>query len=183
MLQKILIGVVVVIILFVIVVATRPAAFKIERSETMSAPPEVVFAQINDLHKWSGWSPWEKLDPEMKRTYEGAPSGTGAIYTWSGNSEAGEGKMTIEKSEKSAVVVIKLEFIRPFAAVNMTTFTLTPAGATTKVTWSMEGERNFGQKAAALFIDLEKLVGGDFERGLAAMKTVSEAAAKSTPSP
>ncbi len=178
MLKKILIGVAAVIVLFVIVVMTRPAEFKIERSTTVSAPPEVVFAQVNDFHAWPAWSPWEKLDPGMKRTHSGAPAGTGAAYAWQGNDDVGEGRMTIEKSDAPSTIGIKLEFLKPFAATNQTTFTFANTGGGTKVTWAMEGKNNFAAKAFSLFMNMDKLVGGDFERGLAAMKAVSESAAK-----
>jgi hypothetical protein len=178
MLKKILIGVIALIVLLVIVIATRPADFKIERSATVAAPPAVVFAQVNDFHAWPAWSPWEKLDPGMKRTHSGAPSGVGALYAWEGNDDVGEGRMTIEKSVEPSIVGIKLEFIKPFAATNATTFTFTPDGPGTKVTWAMEGKNNFAAKAASLFMDMDQLVGGDFERGLAAMKAVSEGASK-----
>jgi uncharacterized protein YndB with AHSA1/START domain len=178
MLKKILLGVAAAFVLLVIVIATRPAEFRIERSTTVSAPPEVVFAQVNDFRAWPAWSPWEKLDPTMKRTHSGAPSGVGASYAWLGNDDVGEGKMTIEKSEPPSTVGIKLEFIKPFAATNTTTFTFANTSSGTKVTWAMEGKNNFGAKAASLFMDMDQLVGADFERGLASMKTVSEAAAR-----
>src|SRR6476619_6111682 len=123
MVRKILIGVAAVIALFLIVVATRPATFHIERSIAMAAPADVAFAQVDDFHAWSAWSPWEKLDPEMKRIYDGAPRGVGAIYAWTGNDKVGEGRMTIEKSDKPSLVVIRLEFLKPFAATNTATFT------------------------------------------------------------
>jgi uncharacterized protein YndB with AHSA1/START domain len=178
MLKKILIGLAAVIVLFVIVVATRPSAFRIERSTTISAPPEVVFAQVNDFHAWPGWSPWEKLDPNMKRTHSGPPAGVGAVYAWQGNGDVGEGKMTIQKSEPPSMVGIELEFIKPFTATNATTFSFANTGGGTKVTWAMEGKNNFVAKAASLFMDMDQLIGADFERGLAAMKSASEAAAK-----
>jgi hypothetical protein len=178
MLKKILLGVLAVIVLLVLVVATRPSEFRIQRSATMGAPPPVVFALVNDFHAWPTWSPWERLDPAMKRTHSGAPSGTGAAYAWQGNDDVGEGRMTIEKSEPPSVVGIKLEFLKPFAATNTTTFTFAPEGPGTKVTWAMEGNNNFAAKAASLFMDMDKLVGADFERGLAAMKAASEKAAK-----
>jgi len=178
MLKKILIGIAAVIVLFVIVVATRPAEFRIERSTVVAAPPERPFSQVNDFHAWPGWSPWEKLDPGMKRTHGGAPAGVGATYAWIGNDDVGEGRMTIEKSDKDKTIGIKLEFIKPFAATNQTTFTFTPEGSGTKVNWAMEGQNSFMAKAASLFMDMDKLVGADFERGLASLKTISESAPK-----
>jgi uncharacterized protein YndB with AHSA1/START domain len=178
MIRKILIGALAVIALFVVVVATRPASFHIERSIIIGAPPENAFAPVNDFHAWSAWSPYEKLDPQMQRTFEGAPSGAGAIYGWRGTDKVGEGRMTIEKSEKPSLVSIKLEFIKPFAATNAATFTFTPTADGTKATWAMDGHHSFLGKAFSLFMDMDKLVGGDFERGLAALKTVAENAPK-----
>jgi hypothetical protein len=176
--KKILIGVAAAIVLLVIVIATRPAEFRIERSTTIGAPPERAFALVNDFRAWSAWSPWEKLDPGMKRTHSGAPSGVGAVYGWSGNDDVGEGRMTIEKSDPSSTIGIKLEFIKPFAATNQTTFTFAPNGSSTKVTWAMDGKNGFAAKAASLFMDMDKLVGADFERGLASLKTIAESAPK-----
>jgi hypothetical protein len=180
MLVPILLGIVAVIVLLVLVVATRPAQFRIERSITMAAPPATAFAQVNDLRAWAAWSPWEKLDPELKRTYAGAPAGAGATYAWAGNKKVGEGRMTIEESARPAKIAIKLEFIKPWTATNMTTFIFTPVAEGTRVTWSMDGHNNFTAKAASLFMNMDKLVGGDFEKGLAAMKAVAEGAAKAT---
>jgi hypothetical protein len=181
MVRKILIGVAVVLVLLVLVVLTRPATFHVERSITMAAPPENAFALVNDFHAWPAWSPWEKLDPNMKKTFDGPPAGVGAKYAWSGNEQVGEGRMTLEKSERPSQVGIKLEFIKPFAATNQTTFTFAPAAGGSKVTWAMDGENSFMAKAASLFMNMDKLVGGDFEKGLAAMKTAAEAAPKPAP--
>lgn len=178
MARKILIGVAAVIVLFVIVVATRPATFHVERSVTIAAPPEAAFAQVNDFHAWANWSPYEKLDPAMKRTFEGGSSGVGAVYAWSGNKEIGEGRMTIEKSESPSQIAIKLEFIKPFTATNTATFSFVPGPDGTKVTWAMDGKNSFLAKAMHLIMDMDKLVGTDFERGLSAMKTVAEEANK-----
>lgn len=175
--KKILIALVLIVVGLVIVVATRPADFRITRSTTIAAPPDVVFAQVNDLHKWDAWSPWAKLDPAMKQTHEGAPAGVGAIYSWTGNKEVGEGRMTITESRPNKLIGIKLEFLKPFAAINTTEFTFTPEGNQTAVTWSMAGTNNFMIKAFGLFMNMDKMVGGDFEKGLAKMKPVAEAAA------
>ena len=171
---NVLIGIAAVVVVLGVVVATRPATFHVERSITIAAPPENAFAQVNDFRAWGAWSPWEKKDPQMQRTFDGAPSGTGATYAWVGNNEVGEGRMTIERSEKPSLVAIKLEFFKPFAATNAATFTFTPASAGTKVTWAMDGRNNFVAKAVHLVMDMDKMVGGDFERGLAALKTVAE---------
>jgi hypothetical protein len=178
MLKKILIGVGAVLALLLIAISLQPATFHIERSLTMAAPPEAVRAQVNDFHAWNGWSPWEKLDPALQRSFDGAPSGVGAKYAWVGNKEVGEGRMTIEQSDPSKVV-IKLEFLKPFTATNTTTFTFAASAEGTKTTWAMDGNNNFISKAFHLVMDPDKMVGRDFERGLAAMKSAAEAAAKS----
>jgi uncharacterized protein YndB with AHSA1/START domain len=177
MARKILIGVATVVALLLIVVATRPASFHVERSVTIAAPPETAFAMVFDFHAWANWSPYEKLDPGMKRTFEGAPSGVGAVYAWSGNEEVGEGRMTIEKSEPSQIA-IKLEFLEPFTATNTATFSFVPEPEGTKVTWAMDGKNSFLAKAMHLVMDMDKLVGADFERGLTAMKALAEDANK-----
>jgi Polyketide cyclase / dehydrase and lipid transport len=178
MLKKILLGLAAVIALLAIVIATRPAEFSVERKTTIQAAPELAFARVNDFHHWNEWSPWDKLDPEMKRTFEGASTGAGAIYGWTGNDQVGEGRMTIEESKPNEFVRIKLEFIKPFAVTNSTTFTFAPAGEGTLVTWKMEGHNNFVTKAFSMVMDMDKMVGGDFERGLAALKEGTEAEAK-----
>ncbi len=147
-----------------------------QRATTIAAPADVVFAQVNDFHNWPVWSPWEKLDPAMKRTHEGAASGVGAVYSWSGNDKAGEGRMTLTESHPSELVGIKLDFIRPFAATNTVNFTFKQTGAQTAVTWTMEGDKNFGAKAFGLFVNIDKMVGDDFERGLAQLKSLAESA-------
>lgn len=174
MLKKILITIVLLIVVFVIVVATRPADFRIVRSTTIAAPASVVFPHVNDLHKWDAWSPWAKKDPAMKQTHEGSPGGVSAIYSWAGNSEVGEGRMTITESRADELIRIKLEFIKPFAAVNTTEFTFKSAADQTTVTWEMTGRNNFMSKAFCLFMDMDKMVGGDFEKGLAGLKSVAE---------
>jgi uncharacterized protein YndB with AHSA1/START domain len=176
--RKVLIGLAVAVVLLVVVVSTRPSHFKVERTTTIAASPDVVFAQLDDFHAWAAWSPWEKLDPQMKRIFDGRPSGVGAIYAWEGNDKVGEGRMTITDADLPRREVIQLEFLKPFQATNVTTFTLVPGEGGTKVTWAMEGDNGFTAKAATLFMDMDSLVGGDFERGLAGLKTVSEAAAK-----
>ena len=175
MLKKILIGVVVVLVVFAAVVATRPASFSVERSATIPTPPDTAFTQVNDFHAWAGWSPWEKLDPGMKKTFTGASTGAGSIYYWNGNDKVGEGRMTMEKSERPGTIGIKLEFMRPFATTNQTTFTFAPVPEGTKVTWTMAGQNNFLGKAASMFMDMDKLVGGDFERGLSALSLQAKA--------
>ena len=133
---------------------------------------------MNDLHHWQAWSPWGKIDPAMKETFAGAPAGVGAIYTWSGNSQVGEGRMTITESRPNELIRFNLEFLKPFKATNITEFTFKSDGNQTSVSWSMAGKKNFMFKAMGLFMDSDKMVGGDFERGLADLKSVAEAASK-----
>lgn len=178
MLKKLFIVFVALIIVFVVIVALQPSEFRVVRSATIAAPTPAVFAQVNDFHKWDAWSPWAKLDPAMKKTYDGAPAGTGAIYSWSGNDQVGEGRMTLTESRASDLIRIKLEFMKPFAATNTTEFSFKPEGNQTVVTWSMFGENNFMAKAFGLFMNMDKMVGGDFEKGLAQLKSVMEAAPK-----
>ncbi len=178
MLKKVLIGLAVVILALVGFIASRPSTFRIERSATVAAPAEVVFAQVNDFHKWGAWSPWDKLDPNQKRSFEGAESGQGAKYSWVGNDKVGEGRMTLEESKAGELVRIKLEFLKPWEATNTTTFSFKAAEGGTTVTWAMEGTNNFGSKAFSLVMDMDAMVGKDFENGWAAMKTVAEAEAK-----
>jgi hypothetical protein len=178
MVKKILIGVVVVILGFVLVVATRPAEFRIARSITIDAPPDVAFALVDDFHEWQKWSPYEKIDPAMKKTFTGAARGQGAAYAWAGSDKVGEGRMTIEQSRAASLISIKLEFVKPFTATNTATFTFSGGPRTTEVTWAMDGKNNFVAKAACMFMDMDKLVGADFERGLSALKSQAEANAK-----
>jgi hypothetical protein len=174
MLKKILIGIIVVIGGFLIVVALQPAEFRVARSATISAPASAVFAQVNDFHNWDAWSPWAKLDPQMKQTYEGAPSGTGAVYTWAGNKDVGEGRMTMTESRPSELVRIRLDFLKPFEGTNIAEFAFKAEGSQTAVTWSMEGKKNFVSKAICMFMNMDRMLGGQFEKGLAQMKTVVE---------
>jgi hypothetical protein len=178
MFKKILIGLAVIVIGFVIVVATRPSDFRVERSITMNAPPAGAFAQVNDFHNWNDWSPWAKIDPNAKTTFEGPASGVGAVFRWDGNKDIGSGSMKIEESRPSDLIRIRLEFLKPFAAVNTTEFTFVPQGGQTLVTWSMYGKNGFLGKAIGLFMDCDKMVGSMYEKGLASMKTIVEKAEK-----
>jgi uncharacterized protein YndB with AHSA1/START domain len=164
MLIKILIAVAIIVVVFVVIVALQPSEFRVARSATISAPPPAVFAQVNDFHKWEAWNPWGKMDPAMKQTYEGAPAGTGAVYAWAGSKEVGEGRMTITESRPNELIRIRLEFFKPFAATNTAEFTFKPD--------------NFMAKAIHLFMNMDKMIGGQFEKGLASMKSVVEAMAK-----
>jgi len=176
MLKKILIALAVIVIAFLGFVAIQPSEFRVERTAAISAPPEAVFAQVNDFHNWEAWSPWAKLDPAARTTFEGPAAGTGAIFRWAGNHEIGEGSMTITDSRPSELIRIKLEFLKPMAATNTTEFTFKPEGDQTVVTWSMSGRHNFMGKAVCLFMNMDKMVGGMYEKGLARMKSLLEAA-------
>jgi len=172
MIIKILIGLAVLIALLVIIISTRPADFSVTRSAVIPAPPATVFAQVNDLHKWEGWSPWAKLDPNSKSTFKGPAAGTGSSMAWAGNNEVGEGKMTITESQPNERVGLQLEFIKPFQATNAVEFTFKPEDGGTLVTWSMNGKNNFMSKAVGLVMDCEKMCGDQFEQGFANMKKV-----------
>jgi hypothetical protein len=174
MLPTILLVVAVLIVAFVILVATRPSQFRVTRRGAINAPPEVVFPQINNLHNWQGWSPWAKLDPSAKNSYDGPAEGVGSSFAWAGNNQVGEGRMTITDSEPSKLVRFRLEFLKPFKATNVAEFTIEPEGGQTVVTWSMSGTNNFIAKAVGLFMDCDKMCGGFFEKGLADMKTIAE---------
>ncbi len=168
-------GIVLAVAAFCVVVALQPEDVKYTRSTTVNAPPEKVFEQVNEFKKWEAWSPWAKMDPTMKTTYEGPASGVGSSYSWAGNNDVGEGKMTITQSHPSSHIAIDLEFLKPFAAKNLTEFTLKPEGDKTNITWTMAGKNNFMMKAFCLVMDMDKMIGTDFEKGLAQMKTVVEA--------
>lgn len=178
MLKIILIVLAVIIVVLAVVVALQPAEFRVARSTSMSAPPQVIFAQVDDLRKWETWNPWQKVDPAMKLTFAGPATGPGASYSWVGNKDVGEGSLTITESRPNDLVRIKLEFIKPFAATNTATFTFKPEGNQTAVTWSMEGRNNYFAKALHLCMNMDKMVGGQFEKGLADMKKVVEATPK-----
>ena len=178
MLKKILIAIAVIVAVFIVFVAMQPSDFRITRTAAMTSPPAAVFAQVNDMHKWDAWSPWAKRDPAMKQTYSGPAAGTGAATAWVGNSEVGEGSMTITESRPNELIRIKLEFLTPFKATNDTEFTFKPEGDKTVVTWSMSGTNNFFSRAICVFMSMDKMVGGDFEKGLAQMKSIVEAAPK-----
>ncbi len=174
MAKKILAVVVVLIVAFVGFVLTRPGTFEIKRSLLINAPPDVVFDQVDDFKSWSAWSPWEKLDPNMTRTYNEVPAGVGASYHWVGNKDTGEGNMKITEAEAGKHLGIDLDFIKPFEAHNRTNFNFEKTGEGTTVSWIMSGTNNFGGKLMHVFMDMDKMVGADFEKGLASMKEISE---------
>jgi uncharacterized protein YndB with AHSA1/START domain len=162
--------------LFIVIIAGQPNEFKLTRSAIISAPPEKVFPHVNDFHKWEAWSPWAKIDPACKNTFDGSPAGTGAIFSWAGNKKVGEGRMTILASQPDVCIRIKLEFFKPFQATNTAEFLFRPEGNQTVVTWSMSGKNNFMGRIFSLFVNCDQMVGRDFEKGLAAMKTVADTA-------
>jgi uncharacterized protein YndB with AHSA1/START domain len=172
--KKIAIGAVAVVAVFLIVVALQPAEYRIERSAAIAAPAPDVFAQINDFHKWEAWSPWAKLDPAAKNTFDGAASGVGAGFAWEGNDKVGVGRMTITESKPAERIAIKLEFIKPFPDVALTEFTFKGDAKQTTATWTMSGHKNYMSKMFCMFMNMDKMVGGDFEKGLASIKGVVE---------
>lgn len=174
MLKKILIFIVVVIAAVLIFAATRPDTFRVERTASIKAPPDKVFALINDFPSWQSWSPWETLDPNMKRTMGATTQGKGAVYEWEGNNDVGKGRMEIIESTPPSKVGIQLDFFRPFEARNTAEFTLAPESDGTKVTWAMHGPMPYISKLMCLFVSIDKMIGKDFEAGLAKMKSVAE---------
>lgn len=176
MLKKILIVVVVLILALVVVIVLQPSHFHITRSATIPAPASVVFAQVNELKKWEAWSPWMKLDPNAKSTYEGPAAGKDAAMAWDGNSSVGAGKMTITDSKPNELVQLRLDFEKPLKGTNTAEFNFKEDAGQTTVTWSMDGENNFIGKAIGLFLNCDKMVGGQFEKGLADLKSASVAA-------
>lgn len=163
-----------VVVALLLYAATRPDSFRVERSTTIKAPPEKIFALINDLHQWETWSPWEKIDPALKRTYGGIPSGKGATYAWVGNKEVGSGSMEIVETAPPAKVVLKLDFTVPFEAHNMVEFSLVREGEATRVTQAMFGPSPFISKLMSLVFSMDKMVGAKFEEGLANLKSIAE---------
>ena len=178
MLIKTLIALAAIVVVFVAVVAMQPSEFRVARETTIAAPVPVVFAQVNDFQQWRAWSPYDKLDPAMRKTYQGPPAGAGASYSWVGNSHAGEGRATIIDSRPSDLIRIQLDFVKPFAGTAFAEFAFKPEGDRTVVEWSLAGNNNFVSKAVHLFLNMDKMVGGQFEEGLAELKSVAEAAPK-----
>ena len=178
MLVKILIAVAIVLAGLAAYIATRPAEFRVTRAASIAAPAPAVFAQVNELKKWEAWSPWAKKDPQMKQTYQGPTAGTGAVTAWQGNKDVGEGRMTIVESRPNELIRFRLEFIEPFAATNSAEFSFREEGGRTTVTWSMRGQNNFIGKTMGVVFDFDKMIGADFEAGLASLKTLVEEAKK-----
>jgi uncharacterized protein YndB with AHSA1/START domain len=176
---KTIVAVVVVLLVIVVaavlgVAATKPDAFRVERTASIKAPPEKIFALINDLHGWGAWSPYEKKDPAMKRTFSGAASGKGAVYEWDGDKNVGKGRMEITETSPPLRILIKLDFISPFEGHNTAEFTMKPSGDATSVSWAMGGPAPFVSKVMQVFFNLDSMIGKDFEEGLANLKTLAE---------
>ena len=166
--------IVVVVAGILIYAATKPDSFSVQRSATIKAPPDKIFALIADLRGWSAWSPYEKKDPDMKRTFSGSASGKGAVYEWTGNKDVGQGRMEIVDAAAPSKITIKLDFLKPFEAHNTAEFTMVPAGDNTTVTWAMYGPSPYVAKIMGTLFDLDKMIGNDFEAGLASLKSVAE---------
>ncbi len=174
MLKKILIVLVLAIAGVLIYAATKPDTFQVQRKATIAAPPDKVFALIDDFHRWGEWSPWEKLDPAMTRTFEGPASGPGAVYAWKGNKDVGQGRMEIAESTPPSRIAIKLDFIEPMESNNVTEFVLAPKDGGTEVTWTMRGPSPYLTKLMDTVVGMDRMIGKDFEAGLANMKAAAE---------
>ncbi len=168
------VAIVVVVAGILIYAATRPDTFRVQRTATIKAPPEKIFALINDLRSWSLWSPYEKKDPAMKRTFSGAASGKGAIYEWDGDKNVGKGRMEITEATPPAKILIKLDFISPFEGHNTAEFTMEPRSDGTVVTWAMYGSASLMMKVMGLFMNMDNMIGNDFAAGLANLKATAE---------
>jgi hypothetical protein len=177
--KRILLGIAVVISVAVIIVLVlalgQPDDFQVQRQIAIAAPAAAIYPNLDDFHRWEAWSPWEKIEPGMKKTYSGPASGTGSSYAWEGK-EVGSGNMTVTESKPSEHLQIRLEFTKPFAAVNNTAFDLKPLASDTQVSWVMTGRNNFVSKIMCVFTDMDTMIGKDFEAGLNALKQVSESA-------
>jgi len=160
--------------IILVLAATKPDEIRVQRTATIRAPAEQIFPLISDFQKWRGWSPYEEKDPAMKRSYEGAASGKGAIYAWAGDKNVGSGRMEILDAPAPSQVVIKLDFFTPFEGHNTAVFTMLPQGDGTHVTWLMHGPANFMSKLVQVFINLDNMIGRDFDAGLAKLKQVAE---------
>jgi hypothetical protein len=177
MLKYVFLGLLVLVVVLVIVVATRPANFRVSRSATIGAPPAIVFDHVSNLHKFQVWSPFAKIDPESKLTYAGPESGRDASFSWAGNAKAGEGAMTCTECQPGELLGYRLDFLKPFKGTNQVEFSFQPAGGQTVVTWTMTGTYNFVTKAVSLFMDCDKMCGPLFEKGLADLKGLAESEA------
>jgi uncharacterized protein YndB with AHSA1/START domain len=164
----------IIIAIVLILAAGKPNTFRVERAATLNAPADKIFPLIADFHQWLNWSPWEGRDPALKRTYSGAERGKGAVYAWEGNKNVGSGRMEILDANQPSKIVIKLDFLKPFEAHNTAEFTMLPQGSATNVTWVMHGPAPFMSKLMQVFMSMDRMIGRDFETGLANLKAVSE---------
>jgi len=164
----------VVITVILVAAAMQPNTFRVARSATVKAPPEVVFNRVNVLKNWEAWNPWGKIDPNMKLTYDGPESGVGASYSWAGNNDVGEGRGTITESRANELVQLKLEFFKPMAGVSVAEFTFASKGGETEVTWTMTGKNSYVAKIFCMFMNMDKMIGGQFDKGLADLKQTVE---------
>jgi uncharacterized protein YndB with AHSA1/START domain len=174
MLSGVVIVILVVIAAILLIAAIRPSAFEVKRSIAINASPERVFPLIDDFNAWRTWSPYETKDPNMQRAFSGSPSGTGAVYAWDGHSQVGKGSLEIVESVPPSRVAIKLDMVKPIEGHNVVNFTLKPQGEGTLVTWAMRGSYPFISRLIGLFMNMDRMIGGDFETGLANLKTVAE---------
>ena len=174
MIKTIAIAVVLLLAAVLIFAATRPDTLRVQRATSIKAPPEKIFPLINDFDRWGAWSPYEKKDPAMKRSRSGAASGKGAVYAWEGNGEVGAGRMEIADTTAPSKVTINLDFVKPFEAHNVVDFTLEPKGDATSVTWAMHGPAPYISKLMGLFFNMDRMIGNDFEAGLANLKAIAE---------
>jgi uncharacterized protein YndB with AHSA1/START domain len=158
---------------FIAFVATRPDEFRVARSTVIAAAPEKIFLRVNTLRLWQDWSPWAKLDPDAKTTFEGPESGVGAVMRWDGNNKVGQGSMTIIESRPNESIKFRLDFLKPMQATSAAEFTFKAEGGQTTVTWSMSGENNFVRKAMSVIMNCDKMIGGQFEKGLASLRDVA----------
>src|SRR6266446_5560430 len=177
-LKRLLIGLVLLLIAAAVVVWFQPDDYRLTRSTVIAAPAAAIFPHVNDLRQWEDWSPWAKLDPNAKVTFEGPPAGPGAVFAWAGNSQIGEGRMTLTQSRPAELIRIKLDFVQPMAGTSTAEFTFKPEGNRTAVTWAMFGHNNFVSRAICLFMNQDKMLGGYFEKGLENLKAVTEAAVR-----
>jgi hypothetical protein len=174
MLKTLALIVIAVVAVALLYAATRPDTFRVERSIRINATPDKIAPLVSDFHQWEKWSPWEKMDPSLTRTYSGAASGQGAVYAWVGNKDVGQGRMEVVEAASPAKVLIKLDFITPFEAHNLVEFTLTPEGNATVVTQAMYGPSPFVSKVMGLVFSMDKMVGGKYEEGLQSLKALAE---------
>ncbi|MGZ5077084.1 MAG: SRPBCC family protein [Methylobacter sp.] len=174
MLNIILISIVIAVLIFLVIAAMQPSDFRVTRTGIINAPASAVFVHVNELQKWNAWSPWAKLDPEARNTFEGPAAGTGAIMRWEGNKNVGQGSMTIVESRPDEFIRFQLDFLKPLAGTNTAEFTFNSEADKTLVTWTMYGKSNFVGKVIGLIMNCQKMVGGQFDQGLAALKRIAE---------